>query len=167
MAVVRFVLVFAVLFGALLWLFDGDGPVPAFNSGIGALTDVQTRGAGFLVSLTGEPVTSEDTVLRGPGFACQVDTGCNGMSAVVLLLAGILSFPGAVLRARLLGILVLVPAVLLLNIVRIAALYWTGAHYPQWFGTSHVYVWQTVVIVVTAFLWLAWLSWKSRPAAAS
>jgi hypothetical protein len=34
--IVRFAVLFGVTFGVLLWLFDGDGPVPAFNEAIGS-----------------------------------------------------------------------------------------------------------------------------------
>jgi exosortase/archaeosortase family protein len=163
----RFFLLFGVIFGVLLWLFDGDGPVPVFNEAIEALTAAQTRGAGLLLAALGERVESDVKTLQGEKFYCEIDTGCNGMSAIVLLLAGILSFPGTRWRFRVLGILALVPVILVLNIIRIAALYWTGAHHPRWFGVSHVYFWQTAVIGATVFLWLAWLSWKSRRSAAS
>jgi exosortase/archaeosortase family protein len=165
--IARFVILFGLVFGIALWLLDGDGPVTALNTGIGALTTAQARGAGLLLSATGETVEADGPVLRGPRFSCDVDTGCNGMSAVILLVAGIVCFPATAFRTRLAGILVLVPVVLVLNVVRIAALYWTGAHRPQWLEISHVYFWQTVMIAATAFLWLSWLSWKSRPSVAS
>jgi len=89
------------------------------------------------------------------------------MSAVVLMIAGLLGFPRVPWRSRFLGLIILIPVIFLLNIARIAGLYWTGAHIPRWFGPSHVYVWQTVVITVTAVLLLIWLSWNSRDHAVS
>lgn len=160
--ILRFVVIFAVIFGALLWLFDGTGPVLLFNEFVGRLTMLQARTAGMLLTVFGEPVSIHGASLTGPGFSCVVDTGCNAMSAVVLVTAGLLGFPGVTWRSRFLGMAVLLPVILLLNIARIAGLYWTGAYLPQWFGPAHVYVWQTVVIAVTVLLWLVWLSWNSR-----
>jgi len=163
---VRFLLGFGFSFGILYWLLRGNGPASALNDAVGALTLVQTRVAGVLLGILGEPVKQQANTLFGGEFTCAVDTGCNGMTAVTLLAAGFVAFP-VPWRSRLAGFVVLLPAVLAVNVVRIAGLYWTGVHHAAWFGPAHVYVGQVLVILATTALWLAWLSWTSRPRAAS
>ena len=163
---VKFILLFVGLFVGLVYLLDGTGPVQPINQAIHQFTLVQTQVAGGLLNLVGQSVTAAGNLLIGPTFSCEVETGCNGMSAVVLLLAGLLSFP-APWRHRLAGLAVLLPAVILVNILRIAGLYWVGEHASQWFGPAHVYVGQVLVITVTAGLWWGWLSWSARRRAAS
>jgi exosortase/archaeosortase family protein len=161
-----FVLTFVVVYVLLAWVLGGAGPIPAVNTFIRRLTEVQAHLASGVLRLFAQKVSMMGTVIVGPVFSCDVAQGCNGMSALMLLAAGLLSFP-APIRHRLLGLLCLAPAVLLVNVARIAALYWTGAHWREHFTDAHVYVGQVVVIVVTAGLWFGWLSWTSRRPAAS
>lgn len=162
----RFVGQFAVLFALFIWLFDGDGPLQAINVGVGWVTQVQARLAGALLAVLGDAVTTASATLSGPSFACEVDTGCNGMTAVVLLAAGIMSFPSTWKR-RLVGLAVLVPCILAVNTIRVAALFWTGVHAPRLFAFTHVYVWQVLVVTMAGVLWVIWLSWTTRWRSAS
>ncbi len=163
----QFILLFGGAFGLLVWLLDGAGPVAWFNRGIHQFTLFQASTAASMLRVLGESVTAHGAVIGGAAFSCEVDTGCNGMTAVALLAAGLLSFPTS-WRARALGLLVLLPAVVAVNLVRIALLYWVGAHFPAHFGTVHVYVGQVLVITATAGLWWIWLTWSSqRPVASS
>lgn len=162
----RFILLFAILYAILFWLLIGSGPVRFLNTAIHGLTRGQTVLAGEILQLLGEPVTATGTALGGGGFACDVAEGCNGMSALTLLLAGLLAFP-APWRARGLGAFVLIPAVLLVNLIRIVGLYEVGAHCPSHFALSHVYGGQVFVILATAGGWWGWLTWVSRSHAQS
>jgi len=164
--IARFAVLFGVAFGVFMWLLDGHGPVDAVNRVIHGWTEIQTLAAAKLVGLLGGSATAQGTYLGGPGFSCEVDVGCNGMSAAALLLAGLVSFPAG-WRARIAGAGLLLPAVFAVNVVRLAGLYWTGVHWPELFAPMHVYVGQAVVILVSAGLWLAWLSWNSPSRAAS
>jgi exosortase/archaeosortase family protein len=160
-SILLFLGLFGLSYAILYWLLNGSGPLPFVNQGIDELTRAQASIAGHLLRALGEQVTSSGTALIGQSFSCDVNEGCNGMSAVVLLLAGLLSFP-ATFRNRLLGGLVLIPTVFVVNVVRIAGLYLVGSHAPAWFVVSHVYVGQVLVILVSASLWWSWLSWSFR-----
>jgi len=39
----------------------------------------------------------------------------------------------------------------------ILALFYVGALRPQWFSVSHVFIWQSLVIVFGVVLWLVWV----------
>ena len=162
---VVFILTFGVSFALLTWILGGAGPLPAVNRFIQQVTQAQADAAAGLLRMIGEDLTVTGSVLGGETFACDVREGCNGMSALTLLLAGLLSFP-ATIRQRLAGLVILTPVVAIVNIIRIAGLYWTGAHLRDRFVDMHVYVGQVVVILVTAGAWLGWLSWTSRKRAA-
>lgn len=162
---VAFLLTFVVSYALLTWVLGGSGPLPVVNRFIQLLTQVQADAAAGLLRMIGEDLTVTGSVLGSESFACDVQEGCNGMSALTLLLAGLLSFP-ATIRQRLAGLVILTPAVAIVNIIRIAGLYWTGAHLRDRFVDMHVYVGQVVVILVTVGAWLGWLSWTSRKHAA-
>ena len=54
----------------------------------------------------------------------------------------------------------------LLNLVRVVVLFLIGVYAPQYFDESHVYVSQTIFIVMVAIFWLLWIGKgvKSIPA---
>ena len=44
----------------------------------------------------------------------------------------------------------------LVNLVRVVALYLTGAYLPRLFDASHTVVWQTLVVLFGVLLWVGW-----------
>ena len=157
---VLFVASFGLLYGMFFWILTGSGPLRVVNQCIHFLTVGQTDFAAKLLNWTGENTKNLGTVLMGSHFSCDVNDGCNGMSAVTLLLAGLLSFPASS-RHRALGALILIPVVFAVNTIRIGGLYLAGAHRPELFNILHVYVGQVIVIMVTATLWGSWLIWST------
>lgn len=163
---VRFALLFLSLFAILFWLLEGSGPVAALNRGIAALTLAQTDAAAQALRIAGQDVVRQGALLFSPAFTCEVGEGCNGMVAVTLALAGVLAYPTS-WRRRLLGLAGMLPAILLVNTVRIGGLWFVGRHRPELFDTAHVYVGQVFVIVLTAAFWWLWLTWRPETPTAS
>lgn len=163
---VRFGALFLVLFAFLLWLLEGSGPVEGLNRFIGGLTLFQTEVAARSLVLFGQSVERQGALLFSPVFTCEVGEGCNGMVAVTLALAGVLAYPAS-WRRRLVGLAALLPAILLVNTVRIGGLWFVGRHRPELFDAAHVYVGQVFVIVFTAAFWWLWLTWRSETRTAS
>ena len=46
---------------------------------------------------------------------------------------------------------------LLLNVVRIVSLYYSGAYYPRMFDVLHIDLWQPMFILLPLVLWLMWV----------
>ena len=80
---------------------------------------------------------------------------------VALLATGILAYRASVAK-KIVGVLVGAPALLLLNLVRLVHLYVVGVRRPYWFAPLHQWVWELVVVLATAGLWVAWLLWVDR-----
>lgn len=95
------------------------------------------------------------------GFAIAIERGCNGIEAVIILVAAIMAYP-ARWRDRLLGIGVGFFCVQTLNMVRIISLYYIGNWNRQWFDWFHLYVWQALIVVDALVVFLIWLSWTRR-----
>jgi len=106
------------------------------------LFDDSIRLTGFTITKTGAGMTIVD--------------GCNGITPLSLLVAGLLAFPTA-WRARAIGLLVGVPAVFAINFLRVFALFVINAEYPEWYSGTHLYVAQAFVILATGGIWLWWL----------
>lgn len=154
-----FLILFAVLLGGSFTLVSlnwvNDHVIEPFTGGI-------ARVSGAALDLLGQDVRMQGTVIRGRRFAVNIRNGCNGVEAMLIFLAAVLAFP-APWRARLLGLAVGVVAIQAVNLVRVVALYLTGAYFPAWFDASHTVVWQTVVILFSVLLWILWANRLGAP----
>src|SRR5205823_6180960 len=88
-------------------------------------------------------------------FAVNIKNGCNGVEALIIFVAAVLSFP-ATWRSRTIGLLLGTVAIQLINLVRVVALFLTGAYLPKMFESSHTVIWQTIVILCAVLLWIFW-----------
>jgi exosortase H (IPTLxxWG-CTERM-specific) len=143
-----FLLVLGGSFVLLSWNPVNDGVVEPFTGGV-------ARASGVALRLVGEDIERSGTVLRTPTFAVNIRNGCNGVEAMVILLAAILAYP-APWRARLIGLGLGVVVIQGVNLVRVVALFLTGAYLPRFFDSSHTLVWQSVVILVALLVWVYW-----------
>jgi exosortase H (IPTLxxWG-CTERM-specific) len=121
-------------------------------------TTVVAHSSALLLRSVESGVNATGTVIRSPRFALDVQNGCNGVEATILLAAAMLAFP-ATLRSRLIGLPFAIAAVALLNLVRLGSLFWLGEHYRQVFEFVHVAVWQSLVILAAISIFVLW-SWK-------
>src|SRR3954463_14692199 len=91
-----FLLVLAGSFTLLAWTPVNDHVIEPFTGAI-------ARASGATLNLLGQHVTRDGTVLRSPRFGVNIRNGCNGVEAMVILLAAIVAFPAS-WRARLIGL---------------------------------------------------------------
>jgi exosortase H (IPTLxxWG-CTERM-specific) len=142
---------FAVLIAAYLliaWNPVNDNVIVPFTGAIAV-------SSGALLDGLGQNVTVTDTVIRGERFAVNINNGCNGVEAMLILLASIVAFP-ATMRARVTGLVLGAIAVQILNAIRIVTLYLLGAYQPRLFDLFHTAVWQIVIILAAIGFFLAW-----------
>lgn len=152
---VLFVVLLAGSFTLVSLNWVNDHVVEPFTAGV-------ARVSGATLSLLGQDVRMQGTVIRGPRFAVNIRNGCNGIEAMFIFLAAVLAYP-APWKARLLGLVLGAVAIQLVNLVRVVALYLTGAYLPSWFDASHTVVWQSVVILFSVLLWILWANrWAVR-----
>src|SRR5689334_23751881 len=133
---------FAILIAAYLliaWNPVNDHVIVPFTHGVAQVS-------GAVLRMIGQPVTVEGTIIRSSRFGVNINNGCNGVEAMLILLASIVAFPAS-LRARITGLLLGALAVQLLNAIRIVTLYLLGAYQPKLFDMFHTAVWQIVIIL--------------------
>ncbi len=152
---VLFVVILAGSFTLLSVNWVNDHAVVPFTAWVASTS-------GHALRLLGQPVALEGTVIRGPRFAVNIENGCNGVETVVIFLAAVLAFP-ARWRARLAGLALGIVAIQAINLVRVVALYLTGAYLPSLFDTSHTVIWQTLVILSGLGLFVIWASRVGGP----
>jgi exosortase H (IPTLxxWG-CTERM-specific) len=142
---------FGVLVGAYLliaWNPVNDHVIVPFTQGI-------ARVSGAVLNLMGQDVTVRGTEIASMRFAVNINNGCNGVEAMLILLASIVAFPAS-LKARLAGLALGALAVQLLNEIRIVTLYLLGAYQPRLFDIFHTAVWQIVIIASAIVFFLIW-----------
>jgi len=118
-------------------------------------TALIVRTAAVMLHAIHEPIEVAGTVIRTSSFALDVRNGCNGVEAMLFVAAAMLAFP-ATLRARLLGLAVVMAAIQLLNLMRVSSLVWLGEHHRNVFDVVHVAVWQTAVILAAVSMFIYW-----------
>jgi len=152
-----FLLVLAGSFILLAWTPVNDHVIEPFTGAI-------ARVSGVTLNLLGQHVTRDGTVLRSARFGVNIRNGCNGVEAMVILLAAIVAFP-ATWRARFIGLGLGIVGIQLVNLVRVVALFLTGAYLPKFFDTAHTVVWQSLVILCAVLIWIGWAQRFARPRA--
>jgi exosortase H (IPTLxxWG-CTERM-specific) len=90
------------------------------------------------------------------GFAMVIMAGCNGVEAMLVLLAGILAYP-APWKLKLVGLGVGVVAIQLLNLVRLVSLFYLGQWDIKWFEGAHLYLWQVLIMLDALVVWMLWI----------
>ncbi|HEX7185366.1 MAG TPA: exosortase H [Thermoanaerobaculia bacterium] len=130
--------------------------VEPFTAGIAQVS-------GAALDLLGQDVRMQGTIIRSPRFAVNIRNGCNGVEAMLIFLAAVLAFP-APWRSRLVGLALGILVIQAVNLVRVVALFLTGAYFPRFFDSSHTVIWQTIVILSGVLLWIFWATRFARPA---
>jgi exosortase H (IPTLxxWG-CTERM-specific) len=90
------------------------------------------------------------------GFAMIIMAGCNGVEAMLVLLAGILAYP-APWKLKLIGLAAGVVAIQALNLVRIVSLFYLGQWDMKWFEWAHLYAWQALIMLDALLVWMLWI----------
>jgi len=142
---------FAILVAAYLliaWNPVNDHVIVPFTHGVAMFS-------GALLKLIGQPVEVAGTVIRSARFGVNINNGCNGVEAMLILLASIVAFPASA-KARAIGLVLGAIVVQLLNAVRIVTLYLLGAYQPRLFDMFHTAVWQILVILSAIAFFLFW-----------
>lgn len=122
---------------------------------VGPYTEGIASGAGFVLDRLGEETQISGTRLMSPRFQVNIYHGCNGLLATSIYVAAVLAFPST-LRQKGIGVGIGIPAIQIINLVRIVALYYTGIFWPDFFAVAHGYVWQSVVILFSMLVWIYW-----------
>ncbi len=145
---VKFFVILIAAYLLIAWSPVNDRVIVPFTKAI-------ATGSGAILRTMGEKVVVNGTVISGPTFGVNINNGCNGVEAMLILLACIVSFPAS-WRARLTGLLLGAVVVQFLNAIRIVSLYLLGVYQPKLFDLFHTAVWQIVIILAAIGFFLVW-----------
>jgi exosortase H (IPTLxxWG-CTERM-specific) len=150
----RFLGLFALIFAVCYFVF---GIAPGVRAGlIEPYTRLLARAVAIVVSLLGDAAVAQGTAVQSQRFLLNIAMGCDGVEASSLFLAGVLAFPTSC-RARLIGLVLGLPLIHAINLLRLVGLYYAGVFLPSVVEEVHVYVAQTVVILLSTAILIFWL----------
>ena len=151
----RFFIIFSVL---LIGLFTLEILQPAEKYVILPFTSMIADISVWIVQIFDDNVIATGNVIRDKvsGFGVQIERGCNGLEAVIILFSAIFAFP-APFKNKIIGFVIGFFAIQLLNLVRIISLYYLGQWNFTAFEWFHLYLWQALIILDALVVWLIWL----------
>jgi len=150
----RFLAFFILIFGICYFFF---GLAPGIRLGIiKPFTAFLANAVTAIINVFGARAWTEGTIVRSPTYSINVAMGCDGIEASSLFLAGVLAFPTS-WRAKLIGIALGIPLIQAINVARLVGLYYAGANLPSIVEGLHVYVAQTIVILLSTAILIFWL----------
>lgn len=152
--VFRFLFVFSLVFGALYLFFE---LTPGIRTGvIKPFVALLAKGVVGILTLFGTMAIADGNVVRSPDFSLSIVMGCDGVEATSLFVAGVIAFP-TTWRARLIGLSFGIPLTQLINLARLVGLFYAGVYARSILEELHVYVAQTIVILLSTVILIWWL----------
>jgi exosortase H (IPTLxxWG-CTERM-specific) len=162
--VLRFLAVFVLVFAGLFSIEMQESVQAAV---IQPFTGWLAQLSAALITPFDDAVTSYGRVLRhsDTGFAVSIEAGCNGVEAMIVLIAAVLAFP-APWRSRLAALGLGFLAIQAMNIARIISLFYLGQWHREIFTWTHLYLWPVLImldVVVVFLVYLRYLAARSAP----
>ena len=150
----RFAILFVVI---LLGLFTLELTPPG-QAVVGPWTDLVAKTSTAVIRAFDGTAQSQGNMVYSArtGFAMIIMAGCNGVEAMLVLLAGILAYP-APWKFKFIGLAIGVVAIQALNLVRIVSLYYLGQWDMKWFEWAHLYAWQALIMLDALLVWMLWI----------
>jgi exosortase H (IPTLxxWG-CTERM-specific) len=155
---------FLVLFPIFLAVGFCGLLIPFLHPAITGFTRGLVEISAMAIRLFGGNATAHQVVLQNPsnGFAMEVLDGCNGDDVAVLLWAAILAYPASWLQKGK-GLLAGTATIYVINFLRIISLFYLGQYNAQWFEFAHLYVWESVFVLLTLTIFWMWVRRMATP----
>jgi exosortase H (IPTLxxWG-CTERM-specific) len=149
---------FLVLFPIFLAVGFCGLLIPFLQPAITGFTRGLVEISAMVIRLFGGNATAHQVVLQNPsnGFAMEVLDGCNGDDVAVLLWAAILAYPAS-WRQKGKGLVFGTATIYVINFLRIISLFYLGQYDRQWFEFAHLYVWESVFVLLTLTIFWMWV----------
>jgi exosortase family protein XrtM len=101
-----------------------------------------------------ENTTTEGAEIRSGSLSITIEKGCEGIEGIILFIAAITAYHARG-REKLICALAGIAAIYFFNLLRIISLYYIFKYRPEVFDVMHIFVGQTVIIFLSALLFLA------------
>lgn len=155
---IRTWLLFAATYGALMGIvfFWASEPVERYCT---VWTAKTTAWAFWLLGAHGR---AEGNVVISSVSAFRVITECTAVYPAVILVSAIVAHPAS-WKHRLLGGGLGIPALVLVNLIRLLSLSFIEHWFPNMGEAPHLIVGQSLMVFFTVLFWLVWAAWSTSP----
>ncbi len=154
---------FVGLFAVLMGVFYALTFIPVLNkTALPGLQKANAEVSTAILNLFGEGATSQGTSINSSRYNINIAHGCDAIEPAALFVAAVLAFPAS-FRSKFPALFAGTSLLLVINLIRIISLFYTGIYWPAAFETMHVDVWQPAFIVLSLFLWTLWALWATKP----
>ncbi len=122
------------------------------------LLHLQAKLASYLLILIGEKTSVEADNIIGDSFKVSIHGGCDGLEATALYLIALLALPVVSLKEKYPALGYGLLTLFILNIFRIAILYYSGLYWPGAFEFLHLHGGVIIFMMISVILWLFWVN---------
>jgi archaeosortase B (VPXXXP-CTERM-specific) len=107
-------------------------------------------------NLVGMSIVVDGVFLDIGAMTFEIIHECTGIFAILISVSSILAYPSK-WREKTIGILLVIPFILFLNICRILFLIYIGKYHTSLFEFVHSYLWQGTFIIFIILAWFLWI----------
>jgi exosortase H (IPTLxxWG-CTERM-specific) len=149
-----------------LFIIELMGPVQTWV--IQPFTAVVAKISAAVLQAFDSTVQAQGIVLRNieTGAAVSIEPGCNGVEAMIVVIAAIAATPAS-WKQKLIGLGLGFLAIQALNVVRIISLFYLLQWNPVWFEWAHLYLWQALIMLDGLIVYLLWVRMLPAPVTAN
>ena len=158
MPLITFVMVLLALFAIELMEPVQTWVIQPFTAAVAKVSAVVLQAFDGTVRANGIVLSNIQT-----GAAVSIQPGCNGVEAMIVVLAAIAVTP-ANWKQKVIGLALGFLAIQTLNVVRIISLFYLLQWNPVWFEWAHLYLWQALIILDGLIVYLLWVRMLPAPA---
>ena len=120
------------------------------------INEYTAKGVGILLGWIGLKSEVEGLIVSAGGFSIMVVDECSAIPLFILFSSFVLAYPSN-FRNKAIGVLFGLPSLFVVNIFRLFFLFLSGLYYREIFDYVHVYLWQTVILIMIFVACLVWL----------
>jgi exosortase/archaeosortase family protein len=119
---------------------------------------LNARASAAILNVLDEGTRVTGTSISSPRFSVDIRHGCDALLPSALFVSAVLASPVPLL-SKIPGVLAGTLFLLLMNLVRIVTLFYSGVYIPRYFERMHLEVWPAIFILVSLTLWVIWARW--------
>jgi exosortase H (IPTLxxWG-CTERM-specific) len=153
--ILRAWLVFALMIGLFSALMLFLSLYTSFEPWLNGATAATLASALWLL---GADAQAAGTMVTSKIFSAEIITECTAIFPLMIFLAAVVAYPCA-WKKKLWGMALGVPAIMVINLIRLISLFYIGYWFPSAFETAHLLVWQSLIIFFAVLVWLVWVEW--------
>ena len=112
----------------------------------------------WILNIFGQETHADLNSIYSEPFDLSIAAGCDALTPITIFASVVLAFP-ATTKQKLTGAGLGIAFLLIINLVRIVALYFVGRYYHDWFEFMHVEFFQFLFILLGLICCGVWLKW--------